>query len=101
KISRILIRSDKIFPEESVRLAETILNSKDRYKLKESDAKSAWVINCPKCQRQMHRQFFVYSYPVEIDRCVYCSGIWFDKSELEILQYLYEHKELLYNIKSY
>ncbi|MFZ5801070.1 MAG: zf-TFIIB domain-containing protein, partial [Candidatus Omnitrophota bacterium] len=37
--------------------------------------------------------FFVYSYPVEIDRCYYCAGVWFDKSELEVLQYIYQHKE--------
>jgi Zn-finger nucleic acid-binding protein len=41
----------------------------------------------------MRRQFFVYSYPVEIDRCIYCEGVWLDAQELEVLQYLYEHKE--------
>lgn len=101
RISRILIRKDSLFPEDIIRSAKTILKSKDRYKLSERDAKSAWVIICPKCRLQMHRQFFVYSYPVEIDRCINCSGVWFDKQELEILQYLFEHKELLYNEKGF
>jgi len=93
KVSRILIREDKAFSEDTVRLAKTILDTENKYMLKNLDAQSVWVIDCPKCQHKMHRQFFVYSYPVEIDRCVHCRGIWFDKQELEILQYIYEHKD--------
>lgn len=93
KISRILIREDKNFSEETMRLAKSIIASKDRFRLKDSGSKSVLVINCPKCKRPMRRQFFVYSYPVEVDRCIYCPNTWFDKQELELLQYIYEHKE--------
>lgn len=93
KVSRILIREDRKFSEDTMKLAETILNSGNRYFLKNTDEKSVWVIGCPKCLNKMRRQFFVYSYPVEIDRCIYCAGVWFDRQELEILQYIYEHKE--------
>jgi Zn-finger nucleic acid-binding protein len=97
KVSRILLRRDVKFSEDTVRLAESIINSKDKYKLKEIDSRCAWVIRCPQCRRPMRRQFFVYSYPVEIDRCMYCTGIWFDKRELELLQYIYEHRDKFFN----
>ncbi|MFZ5801482.1 MAG: M48 family metalloprotease [Candidatus Omnitrophota bacterium] len=93
KVSRILIREDKDFPDEVVQLAKTAIAGKEKTFLKKSEGKQLWVLTCPKCGRKMHRQFFVYSYPVEIDRCYYCAGVWFDKSELEVLQYIYQHKE--------
>ena len=99
KISRILIRRDKEFSEEAVRLAQVVMKEREkfvtgmgRFKLKNS-----WLLDCPKCARKMRRQFFVYSYPVEIDRCIHCEGAWFDRQELEILQYIYEHKEQFFD----
>jgi len=93
KVSTILIREDYVPSQEIERLAKIIADSKEKIIYKAVDPKSVWVIDCPKCKHKMHRQFFVYSYPVEIDRCVSCSGIWFDKDELEVLQYIYQHKE--------
>jgi len=103
KISRILIRRDKTFDAEVVRLAEVAIRERDKrvdsfYKQKPLNA---WVLDCPQCGRKMRRQFFVYSYPVEIDRCVYCEGIWFDSHELEILQYIYENKEHFFDDSSF
>jgi Zn-finger nucleic acid-binding protein len=95
-ISRIFVREDATFSEETVRLAKTLIDGKDKFRLNNTSSKNVWVISCPKCRHTMHRQFFIYSYPVEIDRCPYCSGIWFDRQELELLQYLYEHKELYF-----
>ncbi len=98
-ISRILIRRDMTFSEEVVRLAEAATKQKDlfqkgrtRYQLE-----NPFILTCPKCHSKMRRQFFVYSYPVEIDRCVSCSGLWFDKQELEVLQYIYEHKDKFFD----
>jgi len=98
-ISRILIRRDMTFPEEVVRLAEAATKQKDlfqkgrtRYKLE-----NPFILTCPRCRNKMRRQFFVYSYPVEIDRCVSCNGLWFDKQELEVLQYIYEHKDKFFD----
>ncbi len=93
-ISRILIRNDKNFSEDIARLAEFM---KPNLKTKKIQPANAWVIDCPKCGSQMARQYFVYSYPVEIDRCFHCAGIWFDKQELEVLQYMYENKDKFLN----
>ena len=101
KISRIFAREDMVFSEEIARLAEKLITSKDEWRLNDSAAKSSWVIPCPKCDNLMHRQFFVYSYPVEIDRCIFCLAIWFDKQELEILQYLYEHNTDIFDGKTF
>ncbi|MFH1692083.1 MAG: zf-TFIIB domain-containing protein [Candidatus Omnitrophota bacterium] len=99
KISRILIRSDKVFDDKIRRLAEmTVEQKKNLYVGPDGHKKkNSWIFTCPNCARKMHRQFFVYSYPIEIDRCPYCGGVWFDKTELEILQYLYEHKEKFFD----
>jgi len=101
KVSRVFVREDMPFSEDIVRLAEKLIASKDEWRLNDSAAKSSWVIPCPKCKKLMHRQFFVYSYPVEIDRCFFCSGIWFDKQELEILQYFYQYKEKFFDGKGF
>jgi len=47
-------------------------------------------LTCPVCKNKMDRGFFTYGLPVVIDRCVRCGDIWFDKGELEMLQYLTE-----------
>ncbi|MFH0940390.1 MAG: zinc metalloprotease HtpX [Candidatus Omnitrophota bacterium] len=90
KVSRILIRQDRQFSEEIARLGKTLISEKQKFQAKQG-TDNAWVLDCPACLRKMLRQFFVYSYPVEVDRCAYCGGTWFDKYELEILQYLYEN----------
>jgi heat shock protein HtpX len=97
-VSRILVRRDYTPSEDVIRLSELVLKSKEKMFVaqKGADPKSAWVLACPQCGRPMLRQFFVYSYPVEVDRCASCSATWFEKDELEVLQYLYEHKEKLY-----
>jgi len=35
--------------------------------------------------------FYTEVYHVEIDKCFSCGLIWFDRDELEVLQYLIEH----------
>lgn len=102
-IRRILIRTDKVLSDETLRLADVIMKEKEKFGLKVARAKmnDAWILDCPKCRSKMRRQFFVYSYPVEIDRCVSCDFIWFDKQELDILQYLYENKEELFDGKAF
>jgi heat shock protein HtpX len=50
-------------------------------------------IYCPTCLTTspcMTRRFINQRYPIEIDKCRICSQVWFDKDELETLQYLYE-----------
>ena len=95
KVSRILIRQDKQFSEEIARLGKTLIAQKQKFQARQG-ANNTWVLDCPACLRKMLRQFFVYSYPVEVERCAYCGGTWFNKYQLEILQYLYENKEILF-----
>ncbi|MFC1704532.1 M48 family metalloprotease [Candidatus Omnitrophota bacterium] len=99
KISRILIRKDKAFSQELAKIATLVFKTQkptyaDHRRL---DKTNRWIIGCPKCHKKMRRQYFVYSYPVEIDRCWKCNGVWFDKQELEILQYIFEHKDKFFD----
>ncbi len=50
-------------------------------------------IVCPSCLEsapRMHRRFVSPQFPIEVDKCRTCARVWFDKDELEVLQYLYE-----------
>jgi heat shock protein HtpX len=50
-------------------------------------------IVCPSCLdnvHRMHRRFVSPQFPIEVDKCRSCKRVWFDKDELEALQYLYE-----------
>ena len=102
-ISRILIRRDMTFSEDVVRLAEAATSQKDLFQKGRTRYKTEnpFVLTCPKCANKMRRQFFVYSYPIEIDRCLTCSGLWFDKLELEVLQYIYENKDKFFDGKGF
>ncbi len=91
-VNRVLIRQDYEPSERIIRLAKVITEEKGKINYTKIDPKSSWVLDCPKCKLKMQRKFFVYSYPVEVDQCLNCSGIWFQKDELEILQCLYQHK---------
>ena len=54
---------------------------------------TAFKLDCPLCARKMQRRFYSLAYGVEVDVCIYCGIIWFDKDELEILQYMVEQSE--------
>jgi|GEM_PF-172649 len=48
---------------------------------------------CPQCRHakaRMTRKFFDRVHPVEVDKCLFCGKVWFDRSELEVLQYILE-----------
>jgi len=40
----------------------------------------------------MMRRHYSYEYAVEVDHCVPCDLIWFEKDELEALQILVERR---------
>ncbi len=97
-ISRILARQDLEYSPQTLRLCRQILlDAKKHLSLKYPGKYQSWVLACPRCGQKMHREFFQYSYPVEVDRCIYCQTVWFDHQELEILQYLYEHNRELFD----
>jgi Zn-finger nucleic acid-binding protein len=43
----------------------------------------------------MHRGNYSAAYPVEVDKCLMCSLVWFDKGELEAFQYMLETKGVI------
>jgi len=95
KINRILVRQDNEPSEEIKHLAKIVADEKDKI-MRRNYKNPQFILYCPVCKKcKMSRQFFVYSYPVEIDRCTACSGVWFDKTELEVLQYIHDNKETL------
>ena len=92
-IQRILIRQDFGFSERIVKMAQLIKEEQAKYAFTPIDLKTANLFTCPKCQHlkaKMVRMFFSQVYRDEIDKCVFCGLIWFDKNELEMLQYLVE-----------
>jgi heat shock protein HtpX len=91
KMPRIIIRQEQGFSEEVVRQAKLI--QADAQKGFLSMPKFHHELACPKCGQVMVRHFYSYVYPVEVDTCYSCDITWYDKDELEIIQYLIESVE--------
>ncbi|HOW36606.1 MAG TPA: zinc metalloprotease HtpX [Candidatus Omnitrophota bacterium] len=92
-IYRILIREDFSFSDRIAKMAGVIKKEQAKWAIGKIDLKTVNLLSCPKCQHleaKMVRMFYSLVYDVEIDKCIFCGFIWFDKDELEILQYLVE-----------
>ncbi|MFC1699592.1 M48 family metalloprotease [Candidatus Omnitrophota bacterium] len=92
KISRIILRKEKGFNERIKKLASLTQKNgyqKIRQKLK---VRKAANFKCQKCGARMARNFYTLAYLVEVEKCHICGLVWFDKDELEVLQYLIENK---------
>lgn len=92
---RILARREVGFTEEQQRLADLVVASGDQLR------RMAWLergrpgvalIPCPSCGASMLRRHYDYDNAVEVDRCIRCDLIWFEKDELEVLQLLAERR---------
>ncbi|MFH1593883.1 MAG: zinc metalloprotease HtpX [Candidatus Omnitrophota bacterium] len=93
RISRIVIRKEKGFSDRVKKLAElTQKNGLDRVMSKVKESKRS-PLKCPKCKGGMIRNFYTMVYFVEVDRCYTCDLTWFDKDELEMIQYLIENRK--------
>ncbi|MBI4846729.1 MAG: M48 family metalloprotease [Candidatus Omnitrophica bacterium] len=93
KIVRVLTRRLLGFSPQIEQMARAIMKTvkdMDFYKKAREGFRSVQEFSCPECGRTMGRQFYNMDYIVEIDLCLYCDIIWFDKDELEILQFLHE-----------
>ncbi len=93
-VSRVLARENYSFSREVKEMADSLqkvmwLSPRPNY------YKITDPLDCPTCGKKMYRGFFSYGLPVEIDRCPACDSIWFDRNELEALQYLIEKNRLL------
>lgn len=92
-IPRIIIREDFTFGPQVAKLADIVLKTHNKG-IKAKSFKVRFNIDCPKCKQKMVRGFFSYGYPIEADKCQSCQYVWFDKDELETLQYLSERFKL-------
>ncbi len=92
KINRVLSREIQEFSEEVVRYGLNLLEQRKRRLLKKEDIAPKFHLRCPLCSKKMQRRFYTLAYFIEVDICNYCHIIWFDKNELEVLQYLIERE---------
>jgi heat shock protein HtpX len=96
KIPRILARTEKHFTDRVKSLAKAVIMDNQISiaikRLKGGDVKTKPFLLCPKCKNPMFRKFYSLAYLIEIDKCGVCDVTWFDKDELEMLQYLVENK---------
>src|SRR4030043_2411326 len=96
KVPRILARNEKCFTNRVKTLAKAVIMDNQRSiaikKLKGAGVKTKPSILCPKCKNPMFRTFYSLAYLIEIDKCGVCNTTWFDKDELEMLQYIIENK---------
>ena len=92
-IMRIIIREEVGFSEQVIRCGHVIQKMLEGNIPLHIDLKTVNFMECPYCadpKPKMFRQFYNLAYPIEVDRCIQCSRVWFDRDELEILQFLVE-----------
>jgi len=97
-IKRIIVREEVGFSPELIQRAHKMqeTNKKIDHVMDgglEGHLYTADGLTCPRCQHKkarMFRRFYNTMYHVVIDKCVFCGLIWFDKDELDILQFLIE-----------
>ena len=93
EIQRIVIRQEVGFSERIQRIAEGIKNEERMHGTRIIARDPKLLFTCPHCRHvkaKMLRMFYTEVYRVEIDKCHTCGMIWFDKDELEAVQYLIE-----------
>jgi len=94
-LARIIVREEAGFTEEIKAKAHKLQyqNRKITRPRLNPDIPTAYVLYCPHCatgQAKMMRRFYNLMYRIEIDKCHICGMVWFDKDELEMLQFLIE-----------
>lgn len=90
---RIIIREEYDFSDRIKKIAEGLLKEHQLWREQKINRDPKTLLQCPKCRKshaRMMRMFYTAAYPVEIDKCFSCSRLWFDRDELEILQYMIE-----------
>lgn len=98
KVCVVLERKEKKFDSRIQQMAKTLLEEK-QLALKDSflSLESDRIYRCDQCRdnpRKMCRRIFNRYYPVEIDKCAQCGLTWFDKDELEVMQCIYEMRNV-------
>ncbi|MBF0477851.1 MAG: M48 family metalloprotease [Candidatus Omnitrophica bacterium] len=96
-VQRIIIRPEVGFSDRIKKIGDQIDKNYEVWAGQKIDRSPANLFTCPKCANdrcKMNRMFYTAAYQVEIDKCFYCGLVWFDKDELEILQYIVEKRSL-------
>lgn len=96
-ICKILSREEMGFSENVRRIGEglkgELITRRSQGNVKSKKINTLQLLTCPVCQKsgmKMNRMFYSEAYRIEIDKCIFCGNIWFNKDELEVLQYLVE-----------
>ena len=90
-VQKILARDDYIFSDRIKKIGDSIIKLQISGQIKPIDLKTTNLLSCTRCREprsKMLRSFFTLAYPIEVDRCIICKSVWFDRSELEVLQYM-------------
>jgi len=92
QVERIIARREIAFTDEQRRLAALVRQEGDRLRRKAVLSRGARQIltPCPLCGKAMLRRHYNLQYAVEVDICMVCDRVWFEKDELEVLQLLVE-----------
>jgi heat shock protein HtpX len=90
----IVGRREIKFSPQVIAMAEIMLKQPPLLKRSPNDAiydeKSILCPHCLDSSPRMTRRFVNPKYPVEIDKCRVCARVWFDRDELELLQFMFE-----------
>jgi heat shock protein HtpX len=93
----LLNRREKTFDARIQAMAQTLEQERRAIKNEHLNyKKSDRFYRCKEChvpQRPFIQRLFNQLYPVEVDKCPQCGLTWFDKDELEVLQYMCKRME--------
>lgn len=87
KMRRLLSRGRKVFNEHIERLGKISLAASKRQRFQPAFGDFSYVL-CPQCQRRMQQSAFSPTLYVMVDQCDRCDACWYDKDEVDVLQYL-------------
>jgi Zn-dependent protease with chaperone function/Zn-finger nucleic acid-binding protein len=92
-IGKILARREVGFTDAQRRLAVFTASEGDHLRRQAVLARghdSRGLKPCPLCGKSMIRRHYDLQHAIEVDGCLFCDRIWFEKDELEVLQLLVE-----------
>ena len=95
QVGKLLARREAGFSDEQRRVADLVTASGDSLRRAAVLARGkpgVALVACPTCAAPMMRRHYSYEYAVEIDHCVRCDLLWFERDELEALQILVERQ---------
>ena len=96
-VRKFLIRREIGFSQRIAHMAKTYKQERNVWNNLAIKVDPKHLYHCPNSQHRpsrMLRRFYTEVYRIQIDKCIYCKYIWFDKDELEILQFLIEENQL-------